>query len=96
MKLSGSSALATHTPGHETAGGCFHSISLPDKPNGCMEACKACLEADTVFSDVDPCAEICQACQGTDHNECPSEDYCDPACYECAGSGGDRTATFIC
>jgi hypothetical protein len=80
--VSASPAFAT-TNGTPQPDGCFHSISLPDKPNGCMDTCKA---QDNICGPPDGvCEDICGPACNLPQNACPPE-YCDPACWICVGT----------
>lgn len=77
------------TPG----GACGHSVG-GISGGGCMAACtstgctgEACDGCDAPNPEGDPC----EACCSNIHpelgkgNPCPSEKYCDPACFACVG-----------
>jgi hypothetical protein len=90
MKLSTSSAFATHTPGHEAEGECFHSIEP-----GCKPACKAGTGSDAI-ADVndnsDPCEQVCsELCPiGTEDRACTCADACDPESFTLLPDGDVR------
>lgn len=78
------------TQGSPAPGGCWHSISLPDKPNGCMNTCK---EQDKICGPPDGvCALICNPACNLPENACPDE-YCDISCWSC---DTDHNPIFIC
>jgi TAT (twin-arginine translocation) pathway signal sequence len=81
-------AFAT-TQGSPAPGGCWHSRS-PDKPNGCMETCKA---RDKICGPPDGvCEDICGPACYLPENACPDE-YCDPRCWSCDNA---HNPIFIC
>lgn len=72
--------------------GCFHSISLPDKPNGCMETCTGIAATGNAGS----CQDVCGPACNLPNNGCPPQ-YCQSSCWQIdpTDSTGKRRI-FVC